>query len=251
MQLWPELLYPVRAQTAAAAAMSASSQTMVAALPPSSRTRRLAPGGPGHGGAGGGAAGEADHADLGRRAQRRADLAAAVQQLHGLGGRRLEQQRDDGRGDGRGLRRRLDDRGVAGGERRAELVREQVGRGVERGDGQRHAGRRPVGQRGVADAARPAGHRQHVAADLAGLGRAHGEGVGDPVDLAAAVLDRLAELQGDQPGESSRRSAASAAARSRIAARAAGASRATACAACRGVAGGAVDVGRAGLRGRG
>ena len=43
MQLWPELLYPVRAHTRAAAAISASSQTIVAALPPSSSTRRLRP----------------------------------------------------------------------------------------------------------------------------------------------------------------------------------------------------------------
>ncbi len=161
----------------------------------------LGSGGPGHGRSGGDAAGEADHADRGRRAQALADIAASVQQLHGLRrGAGLEQQRDDGRGHGRGLRRRLDDRGVAGRERRAELVGEEVGRRVERGDGQRHPDRRPVGQRGVADATGPAGDRQDVAADLAGLGRAHGQRVGHPVQLATAVFDRLAQFEGDEPG---------------------------------------------------
>ena len=41
MQLCPELLYPVRAHTRAASARSASEHTIVAAFPPSSRTRRL------------------------------------------------------------------------------------------------------------------------------------------------------------------------------------------------------------------
>ena len=41
MQLWPELLKPERAHWAAASAMSPSSQTIVAAFPPSSRTSRF------------------------------------------------------------------------------------------------------------------------------------------------------------------------------------------------------------------
>ena len=90
---------------------------------------------------------------------------------------------------------------VAGGERRAELVREQVRRRVERRDRQRDSRRGPVGQRGIADAAAPPRHRQQLAADPARLGRADREGVRDPVDLAAAVLDRLAELEREQGRE--------------------------------------------------
>ena len=58
-----------------------------------------------------------------------------------------------------------------------------------------------VGEGGVAHAAGPAGHRQDLATDVPGLGGRDGEGVGDPQDLGAAVLDRFAELQGEQPGE--------------------------------------------------
>ena len=78
---------------------------------------------------------------------------------------------------------------------------QQVRRSVEGRDGQRHAGGRPVGERGVPDAAGPARDRQQLAADLACLGRADRQGVGDPVDLAAAVLDRLAQLQREQRGQ--------------------------------------------------
>ena len=83
--------------------MSASSQTIVAALPPSSRTSRLAP------------AARATAAPVsalpvklmtptsGRGAQRRADVAAAVQQLHRLRRHaRLEQQRDHRRAESPG-----------------------------------------------------------------------------------------------------------------------------------------------------
>ena len=84
MQLWPELLYPVRAHTCAAAPTSASSQTIVAALPPSSSTRRLRPAARATASPVADAAGEADHRDLVRRAQRGADVAAAVQQLDRL-----------------------------------------------------------------------------------------------------------------------------------------------------------------------
>jgi hypothetical protein len=80
-------------------------------------------------------------------------------------------------------------------------VGEQVGGCVERGDRQGDADRGAVGEGGVADTAGPAGHRKHLAARAPGLGRRDGEGVGDPVDLAAAVLDRLAEFEGEQAGQ--------------------------------------------------
>ena len=182
--------------------MSASSQTIVAALPPSSSTSRLAPAARATAAPVAALPGEADHRDLVRRAELRADVAAAVQQLDRRrpASRRREQRHDRG-GDGGRLRRRLDDGGVAGRERGAQLVRQQVRWRVERGDRERDADRGAVGQRGVADAAGPARHRQQLAADPARLRRADREGVRHPVDLAAAVLDRLAQLERDQGRE--------------------------------------------------
>ena len=202
MQLWPELLYPVRAHTRAAAAMSASSQTIVAALPPSSSTRRLAPAARATAAPVAAlpvklitATSSAAHsraptspppcssctASAGIPASSSSSTTAA--ELAGACGGALTIVRVPGR------------------ERRAELVREQVRRGVERRDGQRDARGRPVGQRGVTHAAAPARDRQQLAADPARLGRADRQGVGDPVDLPAAVLDRLAELEREQRGE--------------------------------------------------
>jgi hypothetical protein len=125
-----------------------------------------------------------------------------VQQLDRLGRHPAAEQdlHDRGRRGGR-LRRGLDDRRVPGGEGGGQLVRQQICRGVERGDRQGDADRGAVGERGVAHPAGPAGHGQHLAADLPGLGGRNGERVGHPVDLTAPVLDRLAELQRQQPGQ--------------------------------------------------
>ena len=86
MQLCPELLYPVRAQTRAAAGMSASSQTIVAAFPPSSSTRRLRPAARATAVPVAALPVKLIDGDLVGRAQRGPDVAAAVQQLHRLGG---------------------------------------------------------------------------------------------------------------------------------------------------------------------
>lgn len=78
---------------------------------------------------------------------------------------------------------------------------EEVGRCVERRDGQCHSGGRPVGEGGVADAGVPAGHGQGLAVDAAGLGRADRERGGHPFDLGAAVLDGFAQFKGEKAGE--------------------------------------------------
>ena len=209
----------------------------------------LAPGGARHRVAGGRAAGEADHRDLVRRAQPGADLAVPVQQLHRLGGIPASSSSSTTAAELAGAcGGALTIVRVPGGERRAELVREQVRRGVERRDGQRHPRGRPVGQRGVPDAAVPARHRQQLTADPARLGRADRQGVGDPVDLAAAVLDRLAELEGEQGGQLGRAVPPPAGRPGPGPARAAGASRATAGRRVPRVAGRPPDVVRAGLR---
>ena len=80
-------------------------------------------------------------------------------------------------------------------------MREQVRGRVERRDGEGDARRGPVGEGGGAGAARPSGDGQGVPADLPGLGGAHGERVGDAVDLTAPVLERLAQFEGEEPGE--------------------------------------------------
>jgi hypothetical protein len=83
----------------------------------------------------------------------------------------------------------------------ASLCASRFGRCVERGDRQGHADRRPVGERGGARTALPAGDRQDLAADPARLRGGDGERVGHPVDLAPAVPDRLAQFEGEQPGQ--------------------------------------------------
>ena len=75
---------------------------------------------------------------------------------------------------------------------------EKVRWGVEGRDGQRDTGWCAIGQGGVAHPARPARHGQHLAVYLSGLGGGDAEGVGDAIHLAEAVLDRLAQLQGQQ-----------------------------------------------------
>ncbi|GAB3932020.1 hypothetical protein GCM10027614_00410 [Micromonospora vulcania] len=59
-----------------------------------------------------------------------------------------------------------------------------------------------MGERGVPHTPGPAGDRQDLATDAPGLGGGDGEGVRDPVNLAATVLDRLAEFQREQPRQS-------------------------------------------------
>ncbi len=202
MQLWPELLYPVRAHSFAACpdvGVLADDRRGVAAQ---FEDQALGPGGAGDGPAGLRAAGEADDGHLVGSAQQRAHLAAAVQQLYRLRGHaRLQEQGHDRGGGGRCLRRSLDECGVARGERGSELVREEVRGGVEGGDGEGHPGRCAIGEGGVADAALPACDGQGLAADVARLGGAHREGVRDPVDLAESVLERFAQLQGEEAGQ--------------------------------------------------
>ncbi len=150
----------------------------------------------------GSAAGETDDINVLQFAKGRTNLAAAMEQLYGLNrGTGLQQKRDK-RGRGRrGLRRRLDDRRITCGEGGAKLVGQQIGRSVEWRDGQRHSSRCPVRHGRVTHATSPSRHWQQFAANLARFGGTDRECVPDAVHLAAAVLERLAQLEGDEMGE--------------------------------------------------
>jgi hypothetical protein len=94
----------------------------------------------------------------------------------------------------RGLRRRLEHERAAGGDRRRDLVRDQVEREVERGDEAAGADRHALGHAAVAAGARRQLQFQHLATDAGGLAGGDAEGVDQARDFAARIADRLAGL---------------------------------------------------------
>ena len=178
----------------AASARSASAQTMFAALEPSSPMNFFAPGGAGELVAGGGAAGHGDDGNQRMGGEQLRGLAPArhhVEQPVGHA-RRLHRFRHQQRHLGPG-RRRLHHDGVADGQRRRDLLDQQIGGPVERRDGGDHAIGNAGGEAEAAGARRGYVERQYLAVEMRHLRDAGAQEDADPLGLEGRGAPRLAD----------------------------------------------------------
>ncbi len=200
MQLCPANEKAFAASRVAASSRSASAATMTGVAFPSSRLTRLRGCSLAQLPAGRNRAREGDElhalvldehvADLGRRA------ADDVQPACGQPRFGLELGQEEG--GQRGLLRGLEDDGAACGERRRDLVRDEVEREVERGDRSDDPDRLPESERELSLARGRGVHRHHVPGELARLDRRHREGRDCAGGLDAGGFHRLARLGGDR-----------------------------------------------------
>ncbi len=144
------------------------------------------------------AAGEGDEAHRRVLHQRLCDLRPARDHVDEAGGQTglVEDLRQPQRGEAGG-RGRFDDHGVAGSHPRTQLVRHQIERGVERGDGGYHPDRLA---HAVGEEALPIGggiRRVELPAQGLGRSRRRPQRPGHPAGLTEGVLDDLARRPRD------------------------------------------------------
>ena len=107
----------------------------------------------------------------------------------------------DQQGADRGLRGRLEHERAARGDRRRHLVRDQVQRKVERGDEAAQPDRNAPGHAAIAARALADTQLDHLATDADGFLGGDLEGLDQPRDFAARILDRLAGLDAQRLGQ--------------------------------------------------
>ena len=174
---------------------------VVAQLEPDPLARRPGPDAP----ADVGRAGERDQGDVGVVDEGVADRAAAAgdDAAAARRGRPHSSMSSSARAmaeNGVWLRRLEHDR-AAGGDRRRQLVGDEVEREVERADRADHADRHPQREAELALARRGGVERDHLAGQRAGLGGGELERADGALGLDPGRLDRLGRLGGDDAGE--------------------------------------------------